>query len=62
MDEVVAAVEDEPPLGETTETWLAVRGYRTAMTCIMQASADPYFEFSKQFLKSLHFHDDRVRF
>ena len=55
MDEAMAAVEDEPPLDERTETWLAIRGYRTAMTCIMQAAADPYFEFSKQFLKSLHF-------
>ena len=55
MDEAMAAVEAEPPLDEKTETWLAINGYRTAMTCIMQAAADPYFEFSKQFLKSLHF-------
>ena len=25
------------------------------MTCILQAAEDPYFEFSRQFLKSLHF-------
>ena len=55
MDEAMAAVENEPPLDERTETWLAIQGYRTAMTCIMQAAADPYFEFSRQFLKSLHF-------
>ena len=55
MDEAMAAVEDEPPLDERTETWLAINGYRTAMTFIMQAANDPYFEFSKQFLKSLHF-------
>ena len=55
MDDAIAAVENEPPLDERTETWLAIQGYRTAMTCIMQAAADPYFEFSKQFLKSLHF-------
>ena len=55
MDEAMAAVEDEPPLDERTETWLAIQGYRKAMSCIMQAAADPYFEFSKQFLKSLHF-------
>ena len=55
MDEAMAAVEDEPPLDERTETWLAISGYRSAMTCIMQAATDPYFEFSKQFLKSLHF-------
>ena len=55
MDEAMAAVEGEPPLDERTETWRAIQGYRTAMTCIMRAAADPYFEFSKQFLKSLHF-------
>ena len=55
MDEAMAAVEDEPPLDEKTETWLAIGGYRAAMTYIMQAAEDSYFEFSRQFLKSLHF-------
>ena len=55
MDEAMAVVEDEPALGERTETSRAVSGYRAAMTCIMQAAEDPYFEWSKQFLKGLHF-------
>jgi Fic family protein len=55
MDEAMAAVEDEPPLDDRTETWLAISGYRAALTYIMQAANDNYFEFSKQFLKSLHF-------
>jgi Fic family protein len=55
LDEAVAAVEDEPPLDDRTETWLAIKGYRDALTYICQAATDPYFEFSKQFLKSLHF-------
>jgi len=55
LDEVIAAVEDEPPLGERTETWLAISGYRDALTYVPQASEDPFFEFSKQYLKSLHF-------
>lgn len=55
MDEAIAAVEDEPPLDERTETWYAINGYRAALTYVMQAANDPYFEFSKQFLKSLHF-------
>ena len=42
-------------LDERTETSLAIRGYRNALTYIGQAATDPYFEFSKQFLKSLHF-------
>lgn len=54
LDEALAAVEDEQP-GERTETWLATKGYRDALTYICQAAQDPHFEFSKQFLKSLHF-------
>lgn len=55
LDEAVAAVQEEEPLDERTETWFAINGYRAAMTYIMQAAQDLYFEFSKQFLKSLHF-------
>jgi Fic family protein len=55
IDEAIAAVDEEPPFDERTETWFAINGYRQAMTYIIQAAADPYFEFSKQFLKSLHF-------
>jgi Fic family protein len=56
LDEAVAAVEDDPSvLDERTETWLAIRGYRNALTYIGQASQDSTFEFGKQFLKSLHF-------
>lgn len=56
LDEAMAAVEeDEPPLDEKTETWLAINSYRSAMTYILQTCQDPTFEFGKQFLKSLHF-------
>jgi Fic family protein len=55
LDEVVAAIEQDPPLDEKTETSLAIGGYQAAMTYIMQAAQDRYFEFSKQFIKSLHF-------
>ena len=54
LDEAIGAIENEPP-AEYTETWMATKGYRDALTCILQASRDPYFEFSKQFLKGLHF-------
>lgn len=54
LDEAVAAVEDEQ-VDERTETWLAISGYRDAMTYVLQTCEDQYFEFSKQFLKSLHF-------
>ena len=55
IDEAIAAVDDEEPTDERTETWSAITGYRDALTYILQASQDPYFELSKQFLKSLHF-------
>jgi Fic family protein len=55
IETAVAAIEGEPPLDERTETRMAIDGYQSAMTYIMQAAQDQYFEFSKQFLKSLHF-------
>ena len=55
LDQAITAVDGEAPSDERDETWLAIRGYRQAMTYIMQAARDPYFEFSRQFLKSLHF-------
>jgi Fic family protein len=55
LDEAVAAIEDEPPMDERTETWYAVKGYRDAMTCIIQAAKDEHFDLNAQFLKSLHF-------
>src|SRR5262245_30063763 len=55
LDTAVAVIEDEQGIDGKTETVLALAGYRNALTYIMQAAGDPYFEFSKQFLKSLHF-------
>lgn len=55
LDQALAIVDDDEPLEERTETSLALKGYRDALTYICQAATDPYFEFSKQFLKSLHF-------
>ena len=56
MDEVMAAIEGEPPpSGNPTATWSAINGCHAAMNYIIQSADDPYFEFSKQHLKSLHF-------
>jgi Fic family protein len=55
MENVLAAVENEDPTDIERDTWLSIQGYRDAMTYILQAAQDPYFEFSKQFLKSLQF-------
>ena len=53
LDEAIAAIEQEAGLDEETETWCAINGYRAAMTYVMQAAQDSYFEFSKQDRKSV---------
>ena len=55
VDEAIKIIEGEPPLDERTETWYALKGYRDAMTYIIQTTTDSTFEFGKQFIKSLHF-------
>src|ERR1700722_14020786 len=56
VDDAVAAVEGEQPLiDERTEPWLAVRGYREAMTYILQLSDDAHFAHHEAVLRSLHY-------
>lgn len=55
IDDAVAAIEGEEPLEPKTEAWLAVNGYRDAMTLVLQKEDDPYFRHSYEFLNSLHF-------
>ena len=54
VEEAIGVVEDEPP-DEQTETYRALRGYRDALTYVMQAARDADFALDRQFLKSLHF-------
>lgn len=55
LDDVVAAVEGEPALDATTETELALAGYRDAMTYMLQASRDSTVVIDEGMLKALHF-------
>ena len=55
IDDAVAAVEGEEPIDPKDKAWLAVSGYRTAMTFVLQKAEDPSFSFSPELLKSLHF-------
>jgi Fic family protein len=56
VDDAVAAIEGEEPLiDERTEPWLAVRGYREAMTYILQLSNDAHFAHHEAMLRSLHY-------
>jgi Fic family protein len=54
LDDVVAAVEEEPTLGAEEETQQALIGYRDAMTYVLQI-ADDSLEIDEGLLKSLHF-------
>lgn len=57
-----AAVEDvaainlgKEPIGVNEETLLAIKGYRDAMTYVLQLATEQTFNYSEQLLKSLHF-------
>ena len=54
-DDAVAVIENEEPMDADRETWLAITGYRNAMTYIVRLAEDPHFEFHAQLLRSLHF-------
>lgn len=54
-DDAIAAVDAEHPLEAGTEAWLAVTGYQSAMTYVLQLSDDPHFRFSRGLIRSLHF-------
>jgi Fic family protein len=55
LDDVLAAVEDEPTLGAEEETQLALAGYRDAMTYVLQIADDQSLDVDEGLLKSLHF-------
>jgi len=55
VDDAIAAVEGEEPLDERTEAWLAVQGYRNALSYILQLATDPYFTHNDGTLRGLHY-------
>lgn len=56
LDDAAAVVLGEQPLDATTETRLALTGYRNAMTYVLQlASPEDDFGYSEQLIKALHF-------
>ena len=55
LDDVVAAVDDEPTPSADEETRLALNGYRDAMTYVLQIAQDPSATVDAGLLKSLHF-------
>lgn len=55
LDDVAAVAMGEEPLDSTVETRLALKGYRNAMTYVLQRADDNDFECSAGLMKSLHF-------
>lgn len=55
LDDALAAAEGEEPLEAAEETRAAVKGYRDAMTYVLQLADDPHFEHSAELLRSLHY-------
>ena len=54
-EDAIAAVENEEPVDAATVDWMAVSGYRDAMTYVLQLTQDQSFTFSEGYLRSLHF-------
>jgi Fic family protein len=54
-EDAIAAVAGEEPLTAERETWAAIKGYRDAMTYVLQLAEDPHFVYGDGFLRSLHF-------
>jgi len=55
LDDVIAAVDDEPTISADQDTRLALSGYRDAMTYVLQVAQDPLARVDEGMLKSLHF-------
>lgn len=55
LDDAMAIELGEAPLDASEETALAIKGYRDAMTYVLQLADEPRFHFGEQLIKSLHF-------
>lgn len=55
LDDVVAAVDNEPTFSADEETRMALSGYRDAMTYVLQVAQDSAATVDEGLLKSMHF-------
>lgn len=55
LDDAAAIALGQDPLDADEETRLALRGYREAMTFVLQMADDPDFTYGEQLIRSLHF-------
>ncbi len=54
-EDAIAAAEGEEPLNPKDEAWMAVLGYRTAMTFVLQLARGESFSYNEGILRGLHF-------
>jgi Fic family protein len=54
-EDAVAAVDEEEPLTASHETWAEIRGYRSAMSYVLQLADDPHFRLDQSLIRSLHY-------
>lgn len=55
LDDAAAAIAGEEPLDATDEAWMAVVGYRDAMTYVLQLADDAHFTYDESLIRSLHY-------
>jgi Fic family protein len=55
VEDALAAAEGQEPYDAEPETWMAIRGYRDAMTYVLQLADDPHFVYEEALVRSLHF-------
>jgi Fic family protein len=55
IEDALAAIEGDEPSEAQQRDWLAVVGYRRAMTYVLQLADDPHFEYSSALIRGLHF-------
>jgi Fic family protein len=55
LDDAMAIEMGEDALDADEETTLAIKGYRDAMTYVLQLAEEPRVHFGEQLIKSLHF-------
>jgi Fic family protein len=54
-EDAIAAVAGEGAVDAQGESWAAVKGYRDAMTYVLQLATDPHFHYNDGVLRGLHF-------
>jgi Fic family protein len=55
VEDSIAAVEGDEPIQAAPETWMALLGYRNAMTYVLQLAKDPNFKLHQGYIRSLHY-------